>query len=73
MQDIKKSGGEHREHAIDTSSNNSYINNNDLEKRVTSSSSRGLGPREDDAVTAKTWAVVVVSYSRLYDLLSNYI
>jgi hypothetical protein len=67
MQEVKSSGGEHREHTIQpttssySSSHASDVNNNNIEKGA--NTSYGLGPRDDDAVTAKTWAVVVVSCS----------
>jgi hypothetical protein len=59
------------EHAIQqisscTSSQNSQINNSDIEKRPrTNESDSNALIRVDDAVTAKTWAVVVVGCSAL--------
>lgn len=68
MKNTKHIGSEHNEDAIDpttdsyTSSKLSDENSNDIEKRAEGNET-GVGgvPREDDAVTAKTWAVVIVS------------
>jgi hypothetical protein len=68
MEENKRTGIELVEHAIQqissyTSSQDSRINNNDVEKRARSHENDGSAPiREDDAVTAKTWAVVVVGH-----------
>lgn len=59
MQDIKHIGAEHHEHAYSSSHNSDPIHN-DIEKTVITASSR-RGAREDDAVTLKTWLVVMVS------------
>lgn len=59
MQDIKHTGGVHHEHVY-SSSHNSESKHNDIEKTVTTASSR-RGPCEDDSVTFKTWLVVMVS------------
>jgi MFS family permease len=53
MQEIKHVEAEHREHGSDTHSH-------DLEKRGYAGE-HGDAPRDDDAVTMKTWAVVLVS------------
>lgn len=69
MQERKHIESEYREHAIkprispSTSSHNSDANNNDIEKAARAIElGGGATLREDDAVTVKTWAVVVVSY-----------
>lgn len=68
MEGSKHTGTEHVKHAIQetspyTSSQNSQLNGNDIEKRPQTFNSDGSTlVREDDAVTAKTWAVVVVSF-----------
>jgi hypothetical protein len=53
MQEIKHVEPEHREHGSDT-------NSHDLEKRGVAGE-HGDAPRDDDAVTMKTWAVVIVN------------
>jgi hypothetical protein len=53
MQEIKHVEAEYREHGSDTT-------NHDLENRGYAGG-HGEAPRDDDAVTMKTWAVVVVS------------
>jgi hypothetical protein len=68
MQESKPLRAEHLEHTIEpgmtssSSSHNSETINNDIEKKA-QAIELGVdgGPRENDAVTAKTWAVVVVS------------
>jgi hypothetical protein len=65
MQETKDSCYEHHERVVGqhTSNHDSDANSSDIEKR-----GQGLehgavaAPRDDDAVTLKTWAVVVVSY-----------
>jgi hypothetical protein len=66
MEENKHIWTEHVTHAIQhtssyTSSQNSPTNSNDIEKRARSNEDDSSTlAREDDAVTAKTWAVVVV-------------
>lgn len=55
-------GGQHHE---DTSSHNSDTQHNDVEKRDDTINRVRTAPRDNDAVTMKTWAVVVVSLSLL--------
>ena len=69
MQESKHIGSEHHEYTIEprispsTSSHNSNGNNNDIEKTARAIAHGGDATlREDDAVTVKTWAVVIVSY-----------
>lgn len=62
MEEAKQVSGEHRENAIvHTDSTYSHSSHSDVEKRARAGEPTHVGPREDDAVTAKTWAVVVVS------------
>lgn len=60
MHEIKHTDAEHRERGSDTTSH-------DIEKRAHLVDHNDT-PRDDDAVTAKTWAVVFVCYSSLIDL-----
>jgi hypothetical protein len=68
VSDIKDAtGGIHREHALDASSTGSENNHNhDVEKR-THGRVNVNDPHlhDDDAVTLKTWAVVVVSLANI--------
>jgi hypothetical protein len=62
MKEVKHVSSEHQENAImHTDSTYSHSSQSDVEKRARSGEPIHVGPREDDAVTAKTWAVVVVS------------
>lgn len=67
MEEVKHVDAEHREHAVhpmsaSMSSQDYDSNHNDIEKRAYAAGT-GNVIRDDDAVTAKTWAVVFVSLS----------